>query len=57
MPLHGYTDLYGNPCTRVVLPAGRPRFRYQAAATVPDATEDADERRRRCRPTGCPTRC
>lgn len=38
-----YTDLYGNPCTRVVLPAGRSTLRYDAVALVPDATEDADE--------------
>src|SRR6185437_1951478 len=37
----GYTDLYGNPCVRAVLPAGRSSFRYQAAAVVPDATEEA----------------
>ena len=24
MKLHSYTDLYGNPCARAVLPAGRP---------------------------------
>src|SRR5260370_40688001 len=39
----GYTDLYGNPCVRTVLLAGRSRFRYQAVAVVPDATEEADE--------------
>jgi transglutaminase-like putative cysteine protease len=38
-----YTDLYGNPCVRSVLPAGRSSFRYQAVAVVPDATEEADE--------------
>jgi transglutaminase-like putative cysteine protease len=38
-----YTDLYGNPCTRVVLPIGRSHFRYDAEIDVPDATEDADE--------------
>ena len=42
MALRDYTDLYGNPCTRAVLPAGRSQFRYAAVATVPDATEDAD---------------
>ncbi|MET0134968.1 MAG: transglutaminase family protein [Kibdelosporangium sp.] len=40
---HGYTDLYGNPCLRLVLPAGRSSFRYHALVEVPDATEDADE--------------
>jgi transglutaminase-like putative cysteine protease len=43
MRLRGYTDLYGNPCTRVVLPAGRSTFRYSAVAAVPDTSEDADE--------------
>lgn len=40
---HGYTDLYGNPCLRLVLPVGRSSFRYEALVRVPDATEDADE--------------
>lgn len=43
MIIHGYTDLYGNPCARAILPAGRSSFGYHAVATVPDATEDADE--------------
>jgi transglutaminase-like putative cysteine protease len=43
MLTHGYTDLYGNPCTRAVLPTGRSHFGYQAVAIVPDATEDADQ--------------
>src|SRR5260370_7942307 len=43
MAIRGYTDLYGNPCLRAVLPAGRSSFRYQAVAVVPDATEEADE--------------
>jgi transglutaminase-like putative cysteine protease len=43
MSLHTYADLYGNPCTRAILPAGRSCFRYQAVATVPDAADDADE--------------
>jgi transglutaminase-like putative cysteine protease len=38
-----YTDLYGNPCVRAVLPAGKSSFRYEAVAVVPDATEEADE--------------
>ncbi len=38
-----YTDLYGNPCIRAILPSGRSHFSYGALATVPDATEDADE--------------
>jgi transglutaminase-like putative cysteine protease len=43
MDMHRYTDLYGNPCTRAVLPAGRSSFRYSALAAVPDAEEDADK--------------
>jgi len=38
-----YTDLYGNPCTRVMLPAGRSTLRFAASTLVPDAAEDADE--------------
>jgi transglutaminase-like putative cysteine protease len=37
-----YADLYGNPCTRVMLPAGRSTLRFGASVLVPDATEDAD---------------
>jgi len=40
--LHAYSDLYGNPCLRAVLPAGRSLVSYAATATVPDAPEDAD---------------
>lgn len=43
MTLHSYADLYGNPCTRVVLPEGRSSFRYDALAEIPDAVEDYDE--------------
>jgi transglutaminase-like putative cysteine protease len=42
-PSRTYVDLYGNLCRRFVLPAGRSTLRYDAIATVPDATEDADE--------------
>jgi transglutaminase-like putative cysteine protease len=42
MALRDYTDLYGNPCTRAVLPPGRSQFSYGTVATVPDAAEDAD---------------
>jgi transglutaminase-like putative cysteine protease len=38
-----YADLYGNPCTRVVLPSGRSVLRFGASVLVPDATEDAGE--------------
>ena len=37
-----YADLYGNPCLRTVLPAGRSVLRYAAVATVRDAIDDAD---------------
>jgi transglutaminase-like putative cysteine protease len=43
MWLRSYADLYGNPCTRVVLPVGRSTFRYEADVDVPDATDDADD--------------
>ncbi len=42
-PSRDYTDLYGNPCVRAVLPTGKSTFAYQAVAVVPDATEEADE--------------
>ena len=29
MTLRTYVDLYGNPCTRVVLPGGWSTFRYE----------------------------
>jgi transglutaminase-like putative cysteine protease len=38
-----YTDIYGNPCARTILPAGRSALRFDASVLVPDATEDADE--------------
>jgi transglutaminase-like putative cysteine protease len=42
MDLRSYVDLYGNRCTRVVLPVGRSSFRYCAEVEVPDTTEDFD---------------
>jgi transglutaminase-like putative cysteine protease len=39
---HGYTDLYGNGCQRLNLPAGTSSVRYDALVVVPDATEDVD---------------
>jgi transglutaminase-like putative cysteine protease len=38
-----YTDLYGNPCRRLTVPAGRSVISYQATVIVPDAVEDIDE--------------
>ena len=37
---HGYTDIYGNPCQRLSLPAGDSTIRFDALVTVPDATEE-----------------
>jgi transglutaminase-like putative cysteine protease len=54
MAIRGYADLYGNPCIRAVLPAGRSRFRYHAVAVVPDATEDADQDAPECPPDALP---
>src|SRR5664279_4954573 len=54
MPLRGYTDLYGNACTRVVLPAGMSTFRYEAEIDLPDAVEDADESARESAPDDLP---
>jgi transglutaminase-like putative cysteine protease len=42
LPQTSYTDLYGNSCQRVVLPAGRSTVTYDARVSVPDATEDVD---------------
>ena len=52
--LRRYRDLYGNPCTRVVLPAGRSAVRFDAVVLVPDATEDADEHARELPPDDLP---
>ena len=38
-----YADLYGNPCRRLTIPAGRSQISYRATLNVPDAVEDADE--------------
>ena len=40
--LHGYTDLYGNDCQRLVLPAGDSQLRYDALVAAPDAAEEVD---------------
>ncbi|CAA9289963.1 MAG: Transglutaminase-like domain [uncultured Corynebacteriales bacterium] len=39
---HGYSDLYGNPCQRLTLPAGSATLRFDALVTVPDATEEVN---------------
>ena len=41
-PIRSYVDLYGNPCQRLVIPAGHSVFRYEALVEVPDSTEDVD---------------
>ena len=42
LPRHGYSDLYGNACQRLTLPAGASTVRFDAVVTVPDATEEVD---------------
>jgi transglutaminase-like putative cysteine protease len=54
MELRSYVDLYGNPCTRVVLPVGISSFRYEARVDVPDAGEDHDESAREVAPGDLP---
>jgi transglutaminase-like putative cysteine protease len=54
MRLRHYVDLYGNPCTRVVLPVGRSVFRYDAEIDVPDAVEDVDESAQEIAPDDLP---
>jgi transglutaminase-like putative cysteine protease len=54
MTLRTYLDVYGNPCTRVVLPAGWSTFRYEADLEVPDAGEDVQESAREIGPEQLP---
>jgi transglutaminase-like putative cysteine protease len=54
LAIRDYTDLYGNPCVRTVLPPGRSSFRFHAVAEVPDATEEADEDAKECPPDDLP---
>ena len=42
LPSRTYVDAFGNSCRRVTLPVGRSTLRFEAAVTVPDATEDVD---------------
>jgi transglutaminase-like putative cysteine protease len=37
-----YLDGFGNPCTRLTIPAGEFSFAYQALVDVPDRADDAD---------------
>jgi transglutaminase-like putative cysteine protease len=41
-PVRSYLDLYGNPCQRLVIPAGHSVFRYEALVEVPDSAEEVD---------------
>ena len=54
MVLRSYVDLYENPCTRVVLPAGTSSFRYAAEVEVPDAVEEFDLSAREVAPDDLP---
>jgi transglutaminase-like putative cysteine protease len=54
MSLRSYVDLYGNRCTRVVLPAGSSNFRYAADLDVPNAVEEVDESAREIAPDELP---
>ena len=54
MRLRSYVDLYGNRCTRVVLPVGWSTFRYDADLDVPDSSEEADEAAREVPPQELP---
>jgi transglutaminase-like putative cysteine protease len=49
-----YPDLYGNPCARAVLPAGRSTVGYDAVVACPDSAEDADPGAPECRPDDLP---
>ncbi len=54
MDLRSYIDLYGNRCTRAVLPVGVSMFAYHAELEVPDATEEFDESAREVAPDDLP---
>src|SRR5664279_1771166 len=54
MRLRRYLDLYGKPCTRVVLPVGHSTFRYEAEVEVPDATEEVNESAQEIAPDDLP---
>ena len=42
-PTRAYTDLYGNPCRRLMIPTGRSVISYRATVIAPDAVEDVDD--------------
>ncbi|MHB8576060.1 MAG: transglutaminase-like domain-containing protein [Dehalococcoidia bacterium] len=43
LPLHLYDDRFENTCWRLTAPGDRLAFRYDAAFTVPNAPDEADE--------------
>jgi transglutaminase-like putative cysteine protease len=49
-----YTDLYGNSCQRLTLPAGTSVVGYDALVAVADATEEVDEEARELPPAELP---
>lgn len=40
--VRSYVDAFGNACDRLMLPAGRPRLRYDATVEVPTSVDDID---------------
>ena len=54
VPVRGYTDMYGNRCLRLVLPAGRSTFQYHAEIVVPEGLEPVDESARAAPPADLP---
>jgi transglutaminase-like putative cysteine protease len=51
--VRGYTDLYGNPGARAVLPVGRSSFRYNGVIAVDDSVDAAVDARE-CVPDALP---
>ncbi|MDQ3106474.1 MAG: transglutaminase family protein [Actinomycetota bacterium] len=41
-PASNYLDIYGNPCDRLMLPAGRSTLRYEAEVEVASTTDEID---------------
>ena len=42
VPVHTYTDFYGNVCRRLTLEPGRSRIRYECEVDVPASVDEAD---------------
>lgn len=51
---HVYTDVYGNTCRQLVLPAGVSTQTFSAVAEVPDAVDDSDPSAPEMSPTELP---